>query len=618
MKKAILILSMLFILCITVPVSEGAVWSSDINLSNDIGYSWRPSIATAGDTVHVVWSESNDWMGYSSYQIYYKKGTDNGATWQDRVALSCTESRADNPEIAVYGNDVYVIWEDTGSLFIVHSPDLGQHWSAPRILSNNCSGGYVTVAASSELVFVAWSEWFEGMSKVAYSTSGDGSNWGAVKYLENGNQTSYFPYAKVIGQAIHMVYEGSRGYPDWIYYMRSEDAGVSWSSEMQIPGSAGFTAMRARLATDGQILHLVAQKQDSALEDYHVICSQSSDGGATWSDAIDVSHASGDHPDISCNNDNVYIVYNASYPSNIVLSSSDNNGQTWSEPMQLTHGTEGSLYPRISTNQRGNHLVWFDFRDGSQAQYNSEIYYKNFLEEKIDSEPPTISCSSVDDCGVYLAGPREFIFYATDEQGGSGLKSCIATLNGIELSQSPCVLDLEAGVYNLSINAEDNAGNKSSQEIMFIVYDPTAGFVTGGGWIDSQAGSYTADTSLAGKATFGFVSKYKKGTTVPEGNTQFQFKTGDLNFNSTIYDWLVVAGVQAKYKGSGTINGKGDYTFMLTAVDGQINGGGGIDKFRIKIWDKASGVTIYDNKMGASDASYEATAVSGGSIVIHK
>jgi len=57
---------------------------------------------------------------------------------------------------------------------------------------------------------------------------------------------------------------------------------------------------------------------------------------------------------------------------------------------------------------------------------------------------------------------------------------------------------------------------------------------------------------------------------------------------------------------------------MLTAPDGQINGGGGQDKFRIKIWDKNSGVVIYDNQLGTSDDSDPTTVIGGGSIIIHK
>jgi hypothetical protein len=138
---------------------------------------------------------------------------------------------------------------------------------------------------------------------------------------------------------------------------------------------------------------------------------------------------------------------------------------------------------------------------------------------------------------------------------------------------------------------------------------------TGGGWINSPAGAYVANPTLAGKATLGFVSKYQKGATAPTGNTEFQFHAGDLNFKSTSYDWLVVAGTKAQYKGTGTINGAGTYGFMLSAIDG---GTKGSDMFRIKIVDKTTGNVVYDNQMGASDTADPATVIEGGSIVVHK
>ena len=82
------------------------------------------------------------------------------------------------------------------------------------------------------------------------------------------------------------------------------------------------------------------------------------------------------------------------------------------------------------------------------------------------------------------------------------------------------------------------------------MFDPEGGFVTGGGWINSPEGAYTADPTLTGKANFGFVSKYKKGATTPTGETEFQFRVADLNFHSDIYQWLVVAGARAQYKGT--------------------------------------------------------------------
>jgi hypothetical protein len=170
-----------------------------------------------------------------------------------------------------------------------------------------------------------------------------------------------------------------------------------------------------------------------------------------------------------------------------------------------------------------------------------------------------------------------------------------------------------AGVYTVTGTITDAAGESASATFQYVViYDPNGGFVTGGGWINSPAGAYTADPTLIGKATFGFISKYQKGANVPTGNTEFQFKVADLNFKSTSYDWLVIAGSKAQYKGTGTINGTGEYKFMLTAIDGTP------DKFRIKIWDTTTGGIVYDNMHGLADSADPTTVLGGGSIVIHK
>jgi hypothetical protein len=181
-----------------------------------------------------------------------------------------------------------------------------------------------------------------------------------------------------------------------------------------------------------------------------------------------------------------------------------------------------------------------------------------------------------------------------------------------------------AGVYVISVTVWDkippvgtHSGSLTAQYYV-VVYDPSAGFVTGGGWINSLAGAYTPNPALTGKANFGFVAKYQKGKSVPDGSTEFQFKAGDLNFKSGSYDWLVITNSKGQYKGIGTINGTGNYGFMLTMIDGDISGGGGVDKFRMKIWDKNNGdAVVYDNQLAASDLVDPSTALGGGSIVIH-
>jgi hypothetical protein len=183
-----------------------------------------------------------------------------------------------------------------------------------------------------------------------------------------------------------------------------------------------------------------------------------------------------------------------------------------------------------------------------------------------------------------------------------------------------------AGIYHISLTVTDAAGltataaivnNDAAMPAFVVIYDPTGGFVTGGGWIISPAGALQwtpqgAAVQTEAKATFGFNSKYHKGASVPTGNTEFQFQAGNFRFKSTAYEWLVVAGSKAQYKGTGQIQGQtGTYGFMLTGVDSSAG-----DRFRIKIWDEETGHAVYDNKRGQDDGA-DPTLIGGGSIQIH-
>jgi K(+)-stimulated pyrophosphate-energized sodium pump len=173
------------------------------------------------------------------------------------------------------------------------------------------------------------------------------------------------------------------------------------------------------------------------------------------------------------------------------------------------------------------------------------------------------------------------------------------------------------GIYNLSVRGSDEIGNIASEKgTILVVYDPDAGYASGEGSINSPAGAYTADSALAGKATFRFTCKYLKGAVTPTGQTDFTFPAANMIFKSTGYDWLVVSEARAQCKGTGTINEAGSYCFLLTVVD-ERGRGGGFKRFRIRIWDKATGRTVYDNNLGYPDNTTPTTTVSGGSIDIH-
>ena len=168
-----------------------------------------------------------------------------------------------------------------------------------------------------------------------------------------------------------------------------------------------------------------------------------------------------------------------------------------------------------------------------------------------------------------------------------------------------------AGLYTVTLTITDKAGATGTLTYKSVnVYNPT-GTISGSGQISSPAGSYLANPSLAGTATFSSISvKYANGATVPSGTTSFSYTPANLTFSASTFKWLITTGGKAWYKGTGTvtINGSSQScNFLVAAVDGP---NFTTDYFRIKIW-IASG-TIYDDQKGAADDAVAAVVATTG------
>ena len=185
-------------------------------------------------------------------------------------------------------------------------------------------------------------------------------------------------------------------------------------------------------------------------------------------------------------------------------------------------------------------------------------------------------------------------------------------------------------VYQITVTVNYEGQFTQVGTLNFVeVYNSGGGFVTGSGWINSPPGAYTpndaSDPYVTGKTHFGFVSKYKKGQSVPNGSVNFRFTAGKLEFNATVYEWMIVSGARARLKGEGTVDGSVElYKFQITALDAEASGEGiAKDGFRIRIWQEDAGgaeIVLYDNGLGADDSSGSGgtTPLGGGSITVHQ
>lgn len=266
------------------------------------------------------------------------------------------------------------------------------------------------------------------------------------------------------------------------------------------------------------------------------------------------------------------------------------------------------LNPKLTCSDNGSYTATLSVDDGVNPAVTSDAAVT------VDNVAPTLGAISVDvalvpvntaiNATADFTDPGTLDTHTAAWDWGNGTSAGTVTQGAGSGSVNDSHSYSEPGVYTIKLTVTDNDGAGSIEAIFqfIVVYDPNGGFVTGGGWIDSPENASYQYMQTGGKATFGFVAKYKKGANVPDGNTVFQFKAGDLNFKSSSYEWLVVAGNKAQFKGEGTINGHGNHKFMISADDDSP------DTFRIQIWGD-SGI-VYDNGSQQS--------LGGGSIVIHK
>src|ERR687891_409767 len=108
------------------PLSHAQVnITSSQTLSNTPGNSTDPKIALYNNNVYVVWSDGSTGNG----DIYFKRSVDNGTTFDSLENLSNTPGNSTDPKVALYNNNVYIVWSDdstgNGDIYFKRSVDNG-------------------------------------------------------------------------------------------------------------------------------------------------------------------------------------------------------------------------------------------------------------------------------------------------------------------------------------------------------------------------------------------------------------------------------------------------------------------------------------------------------------
>jgi len=372
----------LFVLALFVAQLSYAQWEPDVRLTNHpdtskTSYNPVRCIAAIDNFVHVVWYDKRD----GNYEIYYKRSTDKGVSWEADNRLTYDIASSYNPSIAVSGTDIHVVWNDTRDrnpeIYYKQSIDGGSSWGSDTRLTDDTASSYQpAISVSGACVQVVWTDLRDINHEIYYKRSLDGGmSWEDEIRLNYDDNHSYNPSIATSGTDTHIVWNDFRDGPTGIYYNHSDDMGVSWYSDLPLTNGTASSHL-ASIAVSGTNLHVawMDYRDGDASEIYY---KRSLNGGVSWEEAERLTKDGWSHsmrPNLDVSSQGVHLVWEDTRQGNysIYYRRSDDGGFSWESDTLLSYNLGmSSRRSSISTADSVVHVVWCDYRD-----MNYEIYYK--------------------------------------------------------------------------------------------------------------------------------------------------------------------------------------------------------------------------------------------------
>jgi hypothetical protein len=332
---------------------------------------------TSDSNLHLLfWSDRN--VGYPD--IYYKRSTDGGTTWEPDTRLTnCTgfDDMCKGPSIAASVSKVYAVWQrgdesnsssDTVEIYFKRSTDGGTTWGPAVKLSNSHPkfSSDPVVVASGDTLHVVWAERLvlNFDDKIYYKRSIDGgTTWEPAVNLTNSSSGLHHPSIAFSGQSLHVVWADFRdGEQLETYYKRSTDGGTTWGADTRLSDVPDWSYTACLAVSDNNV---------------HVV----------W---YDERHVSGE----------------------IYYKLSTDGGTTWGADTRLTNDPLASVLPSVALSDTSVHVVWADYRDDPALYYNPEIYYKRNPTGNVGVEEKTDTRYQISDFRLKIR-PNPFVFYTT-------------------------------------------------------------------------------------------------------------------------------------------------------------------------------------------------------------
>ena len=276
--------------------SEPVVFQNATNLTNNPMDSVYGQVAAWNNNVYMLWQDSVP-PGHTNYDIFIKSSNDNGTTFGSPVNLSNNSGFSEHPQIAAYDNNVYAIWADDTSgnreVFFTRSEDNSTSFDKIKNLSNNTSDSFnQEIAVFGDNVYVVWLDQDEGdNTNILLKASSDGgATFGRTVNVSSNANEETFPKIAAYGGNVYIAWNMAEDNPDergnvGLFFVRSLDAGNTFDNIIKLNLENHFGELQ--VAAFDETVYVVSGGIHS-VDVNGVFFTKSIDGGRSFSEPVTI------------------------------------------------------------------------------------------------------------------------------------------------------------------------------------------------------------------------------------------------------------------------------------------------------------------------------------------
>lgn len=345
---------------------------SDVQISNGAGDSTYPSIAGNGSEFVAVWSDTRE--GHA--QIYSRHILPSGVILDPEVNVSDDIGNSYYPSIASNGSGYEICYQDE-DIYCRTMSLMGIPYGS-TVPATDTDGNSVTpiIVPEGSGFGLVWRDSRDGNMEIYYnSISGDGSPSGSNVRLTCDIGASGWPSITSNGSGYGVSWHDNRPGNFEIYFKLISTAGVSISSDLRISNSIGSSELSS-LAWSGSA-YMVGWEDNREDSQFKIYVTFLSNTGATLLPEFVASSGTGEgrYPQSIWGGAEFVMVYQDGSSGNyeILLGRFSELGALIAS-MPITDDVAQSEHPRIVVTDTGYIVVWQDNRgDGRYKIYSANI-----------------------------------------------------------------------------------------------------------------------------------------------------------------------------------------------------------------------------------------------------